>query len=91
MAAVSKTEGFLKELTQQSSILSYTDIRGDLMMWAVNVTNLQVKAIREHEGVASIDQNVVIAKTDATVPTPIEPAKVSDAARVNRDISGCMK
>ena len=86
MAAISKTEGFLKDLTQQSSIFSYSDSDGDLIVWAVNVTDSQVKAIQGNEGVASIDRNLVIGEKDAAVPVPTEPAKISDAARVKRDI-----
>lgn len=42
-------EGFLKALTQQPKVFSYSDSDGDLMLWVVKVADSQVKAIQGNE------------------------------------------
>ena len=83
--ALQKTEGFLKQLTQQSSIYSYTDRNGALRLWMVNTTESQVDTIKQNDGVASVDENAIVATPFAAVPAPTEPAKLSEASKAKRE------
>ena len=77
--AVAKTGDFLKQLTQQPNIYSYTDYKGSLMHWILNATDSQVQSIKGNDGVASVEQNTIIAEEFASVPVPTEIAKLSEA------------
>lgn len=86
MDAIAKTEDFLKQLTQQSIIFSRTNPDGELVLWVVNVTDSQVDTIKQNGGLASVEQNVIIASDMAAVPVPTEPAQLFEAKKAKRDI-----
>jgi len=46
----SKTENFLKSITQQTSIYSSKDSSNNLIWWLANVTDSEVDTIRENPG-----------------------------------------
>ena len=74
--AVKKTEDLLKQLTNQSSVYSFTDHNGALRLWTVNVTTSQVDTIKRDDGVASVVENAIEAEVDGAVLVPTEPAEL---------------
>lgn len=83
--AVAKTGEFLKQLTQQPNICSYTDITGSLMHWVLNVTDSQVQSTKGNNGVARVKQNTIMVEDFAAIPVPTEIAKLSETRNVKRD------
>ncbi len=46
--ALSKKEANIKSITQLSRIFSYRDINKELLMWTVDVTETQLRAIHKY-------------------------------------------
>ena len=49
-----KMESFLKRITKEMDICSYTDPQGGLVLWLVDVTKGQVEIIRREGGVRKV-------------------------------------
>lgn len=83
--AVAKISDLLKQLTQQPTIYSYTDHKGNLRHWLLNATDSQVQSVKGSDEVARVEENTIIAEEFASVPVPNEIAKLSEARKVKRD------
>ena len=79
--AIANTTDFLKQLTNQSEIWSYTDSREEFVYWLVNVTNSQLDQKKEREDVRAVYENTIAFEEDAAVPVPTEPARLSEAKK----------
>lgn len=87
MDACTKTEDYIKDVTQQSNIFSYTSMKGGLVIWSLNASDSQADRIRKEEVVADISlDDMVIAKHAAVVSPllPFDPAKLSQARKAKR-------
>ncbi|KAJ9647368.1 hypothetical protein H2199_002357 [Coniosporium tulheliwenetii] len=55
--ALSKTEEFLKQVTQSAKVYSARDFNKELMLWLVQVTSSQLSEIQENNGVLETEKN----------------------------------
>jgi hypothetical protein len=83
--AIANTTDFLKQLTNQSEIWSYTNYNGKFVHWLVTANNSQVDQIRKREDVVGVEENIMLVRA-AAVPIPTEPARLSEAKKAKRDI-----
>lgn len=61
-AALSKTESEIKRITGLAEIYSYRDVDNELLFWAVDVTNEQLKALQELDRFLLIEEDTVEGK-----------------------------
>jgi hypothetical protein len=76
----------LKQLTNHSEIVLYTDYSGEFTAWLVNVTGSQLDQIEKRDDVSAVEENSIDYEEAAVVPVPTEPARLSEAMKAKRDI-----
>jgi len=78
-----KTEDFIKQVTQESSIYSYSSRKGKLLIWALTATDSQADTIREDEGVSDISPNVNVLIDNAAV-SPLLPSDLANLSEAKK-------
>ena len=61
-AALSETESEIKEITGLAELDSYRDVNTELLLWAVDVTDEQLKALQELDGFVLIEEDTEVGE-----------------------------
>ena len=64
VAALEKTEQYLKVITETTELYSYRNRFGSLTHWLVEATDSQLKFIVEDEGISSVEENIEVLLPD---------------------------
>ena len=80
----SKTENFLKAVTQQTEIYSYMETEHKLLFWLANLTDSQIDTVRRNAGVDEVQEDTKDV-LEAACPWQCAPTKLPVFDKLKRD------